>query len=68
MLLDGFEIAALIGALWLDRSPAKRALAAGFGQSAQGCVRVADHHAQHAVQVAVHELVAGAVQMLEIGE
>jgi len=68
VLLDGFEIAALIGAFRLNGAASKRTLAAGFGQAAQGGVRIAYNHAQHAAQVAVHELVAGAAQVLVVGE
>jgi hypothetical protein len=35
VLFDGFEIAALVGALRLDGAASKRPLASGFGQSAQ---------------------------------
>ena len=68
MLLDGFEIAALIGAFRLYRPPAKRPLASGLGESAESHVRVADHHAQHAAQIAVLKLVAGAAEMLVVGK
>ena len=68
VLLDGFEIAALIGAFGLDGAASKGTLAAGFGKAAKSRIRIADHHAQHAAEVAVHELVAGLPQMLVIGE
>ena len=68
MALDRFQIAALIRTLGLDCLPAKRTLASGFGQSTQGDVRVADQHAQHAVQVAVLKLEAGPMQVVVVGE
>ncbi len=68
MLLDGFEVAALVGAFRLDGAASEGTLAAGFGESAESGIRIADDHAQHAAQVAVHELVAGLPQMLVVGE
>src|ERR1700675_243124 len=68
MLLDGLEVAALIGAFRLDGAASKRTLASGFGQSTERYVRIANHHAQHAAQVAVDELVAGFPQMFIVGE
>ncbi len=67
-VLDGFEIAALVAALGLDGAAAERTLAPGIGQAAQGRVGIGSQHAQHAVQVAVVEGVAGALQALVVGE
>ncbi len=68
VIFDGFEIAALVGTLRLDRSAAKRALASGFGEPAERGIRVAHHHAQHAAQVTVLKLVARFPQVLVINE
>ena len=68
VVLDGFEVAALVGTLGLDGAAAEGPLASGFGKPAKGGIRIGDHDAQHAAQVAIDELVAGFSQMLVIGE
>ncbi len=68
VFLDGFQIAALVQALGLDGAAPERALPSGFGQSAQRGLGIGHQHAQHAVQVAVVEDVAGAVQVIVVGE
>src|SRR5208282_4150882 len=45
VLLDGLEVAALVGAFRLDGAASKRTLASGFGEPAESHVRIADHHA-----------------------
>ena len=68
MAFDGFQIAALVHALRLHRAASKRTLPSGFGQSSQRGFGIGDQHAQHAVQVAVVEGVAGALQLVVVGE
>ena len=64
--LDGFEIAALVAALGLDGAASEGTLLAGIGQAAQRRVRIRGQHTQHAVEIAVVEAIAGALQALII--
>ena len=68
MLLDGFEVAALIDALGLYGALAERALLAGLGQTAQGGGRIGGQHANHVAEIAVHEGVTAALQVLVVGK
>ncbi len=68
MLLDGFEIAALVDTLRLHRAAPQRSLSACLGQTPQRGFGIRHQHAQHAVQVAVVEGVSGALQEIVIGE
>src|SRR5205085_11407785 len=64
--LDGFQIPPLIRTLWLHRTPAKRTLASGFGQTAQSDIGIANQHAQHAVQIAILKLESGPMQLIVV--
>ena len=68
MTLDRFQIAPLVGTLGLNGLAAKRSLAAGFGETSQSDVGVADQHAQHAVQVSILKLVTGAMEVVVVGK
>src|SRR5262249_12977458 len=68
VLLDSFQIAALITALRLHRTPSEGALLAGIRQPAQRRTGVRSQNSQHAIQVTVIERVAGALQGLVVGE
>ena len=68
VLFDGFQIAALVDALGLDRALAKGALLAGFGQTAQGGCPVGGQDANHGAQISVDEAVSVAQQVLIVGK
>ena len=68
MLLNRIQIAALVDALGLHLALAERALAAGFGEPAQTGAGIGGHHAQQGAEIAVVELVAGALQVVEVGK
>jgi len=66
MAFNRIQIAALVGALWLDRAARKSALLSGLGKAAKSRFRVGNQHPQHAVQVPVIESVPGALQLFVI--
>ena len=68
VLLDGFQVAPLVDALGLHTALAKRALLAGFGQTAQGGRGVGRQHPDHVAEVAVHKAETVAVKMLIVGK
>ena len=68
MLLDGFEIAALVDALGLDRSFAERPLLSGFRQTAKVTLASVVKHAHHVDRSPFTKREAGALQMVVVGE
>ena len=68
VLLDSLKIAPLVDTFGLHRAASEGALATSIGQPAQRGIRVRGQHPQHAVQVAIVEAVAGALQALVIGK